>query len=693
MSGLDLAAEPRSSRNRTEDQAPIVVVGLSASHDASACLMINGIVRHAVQLERITRRKHDGAPYLSTDQAVDYCLGAANLTRDDVDLYAFNAQPLYPGRVGLSEPLAARDFTSFEPLAPNVRFVSHHLCHAFAAYLLSDRDEAAVLVMDGSGGSVAGADDVILNGPELARYVQADGRAGTALPALHVMSIYRFGKTGYELLHRETAPSFNVRHGSSSIGECYAAVAQFIFGSWQASGKVMGLAPYGEAGGRSFLEKREGHTFSNFRSDWKNDYRAGGRSDALADWSGLAAIVQGDLERAVCERIAFATRLTGIGTLCYSGGIALNCKANQQAIREGAAERLMVFPASSDAGIAIGAAAAATFIHTGETLRTPDQYHEFLGYPYQSSDHSLAIEHFLDRLTVQPVDLDDVADRIAAGAAIGWFEGGSEFGPRALGHRSILSDPRDAGHRDRINADIKYREDFRPFAPMALLDDAATWFEIDAAYPFMTETVDVRPEYRSALPAITHLDGTARLQTVTDAEAPRIARLLRLIRDRTGFSVLINTSLNMRGQPIVETPIQAVEFLLSTRLDAMVLGDHLLQRIDPFTTRNIFDHHIVLAPDIELSARLDADGMLYSLGSAMRDCSYVLSHDLFVIIEHAAGKGGSLRAAAKARKVRLSDGMRHFLSALLAETLLLVRDQTDRRATWREGARRPASNP
>ncbi|MEU3415469.1 carbamoyltransferase C-terminal domain-containing protein [Streptomyces sp. NPDC006658] len=591
---------------RTGTDRP-VILGLSASHDASACLLRDGTPQVAVQQERVTRRKHDGAGHLSSRAAADYCLTSAGLRADDVDVFAFNAQPLLPGYVGLSVPSAARTFDLFDPFDERAVYVSHHLAHAFSAFWGSPFEEAVVVVCDGSGGSVLGADDLLVDGPGLREYLARTTE--DRLPRVHVFSVYHFDRDGYRLLFREYADSFNVRVGSSSIGETYAAVSQYVFGDWQeGSGKLMGLAPWGKPGnaGPSFLETGP-DGLPRFRSDWKDAYRAPGSGRPL-DHADLAARIQADLEEALVARMRYAMSLVpGCGNLAYAGGIALNSVANDRIARESGADHLFVFPAASDAGVSLGAAAAAHFRLTGSTRRERGEFKDYLGHPYTQDDHDAAIRLVGDRVVVEPLSPEAVADRIAAGEVIGWFQGGSEFGPRALGHRSVLADARSRDTWDFINAHIKFREDFRPLAPIVPEEVAAEYFDLDEPSPHMLRVVPVREKYREQLAAVTHVDGTARVQTVSRAANPRIHELLHLVGERTGFPVLVNTSLNRRGEPMIETPGQALDMLLGTRLSAMVLGDRLVRRAPEHEAPLTLRSRIVLAPGVRLRWEQDAE--------------------------------------------------------------------------------------
>ncbi|MGA5129412.1 carbamoyltransferase C-terminal domain-containing protein [Streptomyces olivoreticuli] len=616
-----------------------VILGLSASHDASACLMSGGVPRVAVQQERVTRRKHDGVGHLASRSAADYCLTSAGVAAADVDVFAFNAQPLLPGYVGLSVPSATESFDLFDPFDERVVYVSHHLAHAFSAFWGSPFDEAVVVVCDGSGGSVLGADDLLISGPELREYLHREPTS--RLPRIHVFSVYHFDRDGYRLLFRECADSFNVRVGSSSIGETYASVSQYVFGDWQeGSGKLMGLAPWGKPdnAGPSLLEPGP-IGLPRFRDDWKDDHRdagAGvGNPMAHAD---LAARVQADLETALLERMRHAmTLVPGCGNLAYAGGVALNSVANDRIAREIGAREFFVLPAASDAGVSLGAAAAAQFRLTGSTCRERGEFNDYLGHPYTQEDHAAAMNLVGDRVTSEALSLEKLADRIADGDVVGWFQDGSEFGPRALGHRSVFADARSRNTWDFINARIKFREDFRPLAPVVPEEVAAEFFELDGVSPHMLRVVRVREEYRTRLAAVTHVDGTARVQTISQAANPQVHKLLHLVGERTGFPIMVNTSLNRRGEPMIETPRQALDMLLGTHLSGMVLGDQFVRRLSCDEVTLSLDSCIALGPDVRLLREQDAEGIrLRIIGGAEGKTGLILPQWCFTVLSQAA---------------------------------------------------------
>jgi carbamoyltransferase len=627
---MDIVSFPGSAERR-------VILGLSCSHDASACLIEDGALKVAIQLERLTRVKRDGRPFLNTRAAADYCLDAAGIDARDVDLFAFNTQNLIPEQVGLGLPLSDETFDLFDPLGERSVFVSHHLAHAFAAFFSSPFERAAVLVVDGSGGSVIGADDLLLTGPQLAEYIHTP--VPTPRPPYHVGSAYIFEENGYRLVDREVARSFHPLCGSSSLGETYASVSQYVFGEWQEGGKLMGLAPYGDASafGESLLV-RDGNGRLQYASAWKRHQRRAHARGAPLEYRHLAARVQTDLEDALVDRVRSLVRTTGQTDVAYAGGVALNSVANQRILTETGVRRFYVMPASHDAGISIGAASAAHFLSSGKTKGAP-VLHDFHGRSYSRPEIDAALNQWSGYVASSAYDLAEVVERLHAGQVVGWFEGGAEFGPRALGHRSILAAPFSKEMWLRLNAAIKFREEFRPYAPIVLEERAGEFFEMgsDPESPYMLRVVKVRPEWRTRLGAVTHVDGTARVQTVDRMRVPRWHALLAAFGERTGAPILVNTSMNLAGQPLVETPQQAIEMLLATHMDALVLDDRLVAPVRPGGT-DWHHHSIRRAPHVEIEARTTDDALEFRLLCKVRHLAIPLPQALFFVLGHADGK-------------------------------------------------------
>jgi carbamoyltransferase len=291
--------------------------------------------------------------------------------------------------------------------------------------------------------------------------------------------------------------------------------------------------------------------------------------------------VQDDTEKVLLARARWLRETTGARNLCIAGGVALNCVANGRIAREAGFENVWIQPAAGDDGIAIGCAA---YGHI-EVLKQPRAFvmkQSYVGKPYAERDVDKAMQNFFVRIQTTAVRSDDIcrdtAKLLAEQRVIGWFQGGSEFGPRALGNRSLLADPRKAEMKDILNSRVKHRQPFRPFAPIVLAERAKEIFEGEEDSPFMLIAKPVRPEWRDRIPAIVHVDGTARVQTVSEDTNPVLYRLLKEFEALTGVPVLINTSFNVKGEPIVETPQDAVVCFLTTGIDNLVLHDTLISK-------------------------------------------------------------------------------------------------------------------
>jgi carbamoyltransferase len=540
-------------------------------------VLIGGRLAAAAQEERFSRLKHDSS---LPRQAFKWCLANAGVTIADVDCVAWYEDPVVklgrqlwmglPSIPALSPPFlfkldAARPARELRELLGwdgRVEFVPHHLAHAASAFDFSGWDDAAVLIVD------------------------AVGEWATT-------SYGRCASAGIELFEEVRFPH--------SLGLFYSAVTSYLgFDVNDAEYKVMGLAPYGQPSyARQVRQLIEVLPAGQFRLDLKYfDFLGGARmfSDELCALFGrpprqpesdldqfardVARSTQEFLEEVLLAKAAWLHEQTHSPRLCMAGGVALNCVANGRILREGPFDELFVQPAASDAGAALGAATVAHRRLTGTSPRRRLE-HVQLGPSYSTSDvrSMLTGSGVPFRVYTDQAELvDDVAARLARGEVVGWFHGAMEFGPRALGSRSILADPRDPAMRDRVNRFVKKREAFRPFAPAVLREEAREHFDLDHDSPFMLETCQVRSSI--SLPAITHVDGSARPQTVDAATHPRFHALLSAFKRRTGCPILLNTSFNLRGEPIVCSPVDALLCFVRSDLDCLVLEDLLLDRRD-----------------------------------------------------------------------------------------------------------------
>jgi|CXWL01.1.fsa_nt_gi carbamoyltransferase len=423
-----------------------------------------------------------------------------------------------------------------------VHVVNHHLLHACATFYSSPFDEAAVLIVDGRGSDQ------------------------------ETQSLFHATGTRIELVEA-------TRH--IGVGLLYAAVTQAIGFAKLEEGKTMGLAPYGAHLERhvfDFQGRFEGITTDYSRFCVADSYEIAlphAPITCFDDKARGAYEVQQECERAMLHLARHAAKATGASRLCLSGGVALNSVANNRVRTAGVFEDVFINPAASDTGIALGAALYGYHNIAGR----PRDYRSispFLGPDYSDAQMSAAIARYTGFTAVHDRSFERATDLLAHGHIVACVQGRSEMGPRALGNRSILMSPMGLDNKDRLNARVKRREPFRPFAPATLAERAAEFFEIDRESPYMLFICDVRPDQRHRLPAITHVDGTARLQTLTPERNGRFYDLVRTFGERTGVPVLLNTSFNVAGEPIVETPDDAIRCFLGTDIDALLLGDHLL---------------------------------------------------------------------------------------------------------------------
>ena len=596
------------------------ILGISAFfHDAAAALVVDGRVVAAAQEERFSRRKHDAE---FPARAVAACLAEGGLTAAGLDWVGFYDKPLLKFERLLETYLARAPvgLASFRTALPawlqaklflpgalgraldgyerRVVFAEHHESHAASAFYPSPFGEAAILVVDGVG--------------EWSTASLGSGRGGRI-----------------DLTQRLRFPH--------SLGLLYSAMTAYL--GFRVNGgeyKVMGLAPYGEPRQLGLLRdhlidlKADGSfrlDMSYFRYDRGLTMTApklhrllGGPPREREAPIGpremdLAASLQALAEEILLRMARHVQRATGMSRLCLAGGVALNAVANGRVLREGPFEELWVQPAAGDAGGALGVALLIEHRLLGRprsVVRPDGQGGSRLGPAYSDAAIGRALRAagaVSERLESDEALCEAVADRLARGEVVAWFQGRMEFGPRALGSRSILADPRDPEMRSRINQKIKFREGFRPFAPAVLRDRAAEFFGLDAESPYMLIVAPVRGAGVAAddrgpsgfgrldavggpVPAVTHVDGSARVQTVDPARDPLLDRLIRAFERRTGCPMVVNTSFNVRGEPIVAAPIDALRAFRATGLDALAIGHHLLSKADqPPATPGEADAH------------------------------------------------------------------------------------------------------
>lgn len=597
------------------------ILGISAYyHDSAACLVSDGELLAAAQEERFTRKKHDpGFPAC----AARYCLRAAGLCSADVDYVVFYDKPFSKFERIFETYLAfaPKGFQSFATSMPawlkdklfqrtliaealnehlgndidwsrRLRFSEHHLSHAASAFFPSPFHEAAVLTMDGVG--------------EWTTTSLAIGKGKD-------LSVYK------EI------------HFPHSLGLLYSAFAYYIgFKVNSGEYKVMGLAPYGEPKyvhlikehlinikedgsfhlDMSFFDYCTGLTMTNGRFETLFGGPARRPESGLTQREmDLAASIQAVTEEVVLRLAKEIRTTTGQRNLCLAGGVALNCVANGKLMREKLFDNIWIQPASGDAGGAVGAALAAYHlmlekprsVHAGDSMNGA-----YLGPEFSQRE----IEERLGKagavFTAENDEalIDSVAHALVDGKAVGWMQGRMEFGPRALGGRSIIADPRSATVQKQLNLKVKYRESFRPFAPSVLREDVSQWFQLHSDSPYMLLVADVLSTkqlpmsekqrqlfgidklnvVRSEIPAVTHVDYSARVQTVHNTTNPRFHRLISKFKELTGCPVLVNTSFNVRGEPIVCTPEDAFRCFMGTEIEMLAVGNSLLRKEDQSRT-------------------------------------------------------------------------------------------------------------
>jgi carbamoyltransferase len=535
--------------------------------DGGACLLKDGKVIVAVAEERLSRQKHAGG----FSRALDYCLSAASCSISDVDMVVVSTcaeRPLEDGcDIGLF-------------IAPNkIRAMpSHHLSHAYGAFFTSPFDEAVIMVVDNEGNTVGDREDTVYWNNRVERNSYYIG-SGDRIQLLH---------TADDCLDdQELGPGEAYRHFTYFLG----------WHSYVYAGKTMGLAPYGHR--ESFGNLRVFDLSANqIRSLLRNGRESPPKAVAdLAREQGVivgparmpneqitqrhcdvAAVIQDELERALIFKAQALYERTGIKKLCLAGGIALNCVANRKILNKTPFENLYVCSAPGDSGQCIGNALYGWMELAGRP-RPVAPFKPCAGRRYRKSELTAALAGSKDRVTwARAVDVArDAAHLVANGHVIGWFQGRSELGPRALGARSILADPRQSAMRDYLNLVVKRREPFRPYAPSILQSERKAYFDLSQDSPFMELTGVVAPQMRHRIPAVTHVDGSARPHTVADSDGI-FADLIRAFRKLSGIPLMLNTSFNLGGEPIVESPADAIECFLRSELDVLVMHDFIVRR-------------------------------------------------------------------------------------------------------------------
>jgi len=539
----------------------MLILGLNrGDHEASACLVKDGVLLAFIANERITRIKHDAGRIW---EAVHYCLECTSMDYADIDLVVQNSyckditlfEKYYRSRFATEEaPTFLRQFN-------NVVTISHHLAHAWCGVALSDFKDSAVMVVDGMGQALDGK-----------RY--------------EAESYYYYQNCKIETLHKRYGTLKNDDlgfHSFDSIGGIYSAVSSYIFGHWNRCGKVMGLAPYGRKNiyNWKIISKSGKDLFfdMDFRKDLKHpNMKASDWDDHRDEYENISYTIQKEVEKALIYMANWLYKETMSKNLIICGGVGLNCVANQNILSETPFEKVFIPPPCADDGISIGCAYYGWF-EKANGKKVFSFCHPYYGKKYQEKEIAkvLSAEPLIDYQRLDCIE-KKAAKMLEEGNIIGWFQGAGAMGPRALGNRSILADPRKVAIRDAVNNKVKNRETFRPFGASVLAEYTSQYFDSPADRYYMTFAVHVNPAKANEIPAVVHKDNTCRIQTVTQKINPKFYRLIKAFYRITGVPLVLNTSFNLKGEPIVETPFDALACFLASNMDFLCIGDFLVRK-------------------------------------------------------------------------------------------------------------------
>lgn len=575
-------------------------MGINVGHDSAAALVINGQLITALSEERVSRIKHDSSFPLN---AINCILSNNNLTIDDIDSIGMNMDINYLSKrfsicskYPVTNTEAQRDHVSKqlkikEDIKTQLKYKGpiveqlHHYCHLRATQYQSGFKNALLCSFDGLGELSSASSAIFLDG---------------------LIQEYK----EYDFF-------------PNSLGLVYAGITNFL--GWRNhcdEGIVMGLAPYGDPNsevkgtGRTYIDlfreiiqldhcqetklNLDYFEFQNKRDAWVSDkfksffgLKRIPESEISMNTRNIAAGLQARIEEVVHQKILSLRRLyPDLHSLCLSGGLALNCSNNGKLLDSGIFNEIFVQPASSDDGTAIGAALLTSDLNKKGPLsiRDKDESVAYLGPSYARKYIADVVENEFDIINKSVDMVDQISDLLIENKIIGWYQGRSEFGPRALGHRSILAKPYPASNKDIINNRIKFREEFRPFAPVVILEYASEYFKIKQPSPHMLYAIQATDLGSEKCPATVHVDNSARVQTVTSYENNRLHKLITSFHIKTGVPVLLNTSFNVKGQPIVETPRQAIDTFINTSLDCLVIDNYLLLKEESFVKAYHFEN-------------------------------------------------------------------------------------------------------
>lgn len=549
------------------------VLGISVGHDKGAAMIVDGKVVVAITQERLTRIKHDGAYSNGTIpiESITYCLNVSGVNISEIDFVVYSTTETFD----YTYPYLSEQFDIPEE---KVMFIPHHLAHAYSSFFSSGFDEAAVIVADASGSQIC--KNSKLNEWYKTKHIEYKEFGQNVSEGI---SIYHFTKSKYTEVYKKWISINNKVEGEeSSLGLMYSdGSLQLIYDpkahSWPA-GKLMGLASYADP---LFVNqvpqviKKDGN---DIHIPYGNIFPRVNHTSSFHAKAQVAGLYQREQENASLYLAEIAKDLTKSKNVCTAGGSFLNCNSNEKILKSGLFEDCYFLPPADDSGIPLGCAwfAYQKMTEIGETK----PFLPYTGKSYKFDDISLTLKSMknidFQEYSTHEEMINFIADRLADNRVIGWFQGGSELGPRALGNRSILASPKPKWMKDHINHDVKKREWYRPFAPAVLYERQYEIFDTNYFSPNMLVTATVNESWRDRLHAVTHVDYSSRYQSVTRSTNERFYNLISKFDELTGIPVLLNTSFNGPSEPIVETPYDAVRCLLEQNLDFLAIENFVV---------------------------------------------------------------------------------------------------------------------
>jgi carbamoyltransferase len=605
------------------------VLGIHNGHHASCAIVRDGVLVAGIEQERVTRRKGDGGQGLSNRLPIRECLRAAGASLRDLDLIVSSFQAIGPGGAGLTQPIVESGFDLFDPFDPRHEVISHHYGHALSALGSSGFKECAILVCDLAGSTTRDGEDFAV---PFADFVSEATTLGVRTETkTECLSIYHADERRVELRHRE----FCIPHSAPEVfvyspASLYDNVSRMVFGKENAHGELMALASVasGQAPAlaltvEDILDTEETGAV-RFKNGWQSRVN---RQETDLQYAPLASIVQEAFQRALLRYAKLARTVVDSDKLAAAGGVFLNIVANSAIGSSGLFEQYFVPSSPHDAGIAVGCAYhgwRAIAKRSGARVTTTEcKAPDRIGTSYSEDEMVQALRDRSHLVSWEGgVRPEEVAGLLRDGQIAARFGGRAEFGPRALGGRSLLATPLDAHSKDRLNL-IKGRQPWRPVAPVVLRDRVGEFFTGPTDSPYMNMVHGIAEQHRGRLTALSHPDGSARAQTLTEGDDPFLYEVIRQFGLLTGYPILVNTSLNGPGDPIAETPEKALDFFLASEgIVFLVLGDNLVRR----TVEPSWDG-TRLAPDVIVSTIRPGNGPRFILlrrGRSMEVSKYTL---------------------------------------------------------------------